>query len=283
MIHRTSTADLPDELRTTQLSAFTYRLTHAATGKWEFIHVAIEPTASIARDPRKCWEPLTERYTQSKDHLLPLTHAAAFLTTAVQTVAASSTASTLRGIAKRKSPPPPPRSILFDAGATVPTKLGAGSFGWTGTAWLFNWYKARGIHFDRVFAWEPSKRPLNESALEPDFKAALVFYNRGCVGASGHPDNPLTVIKQECRPEDLCVFKLDIDTLAQEMLINEGLLSSPSMMALVDEYFFEHHVHNKVMRRHGLGGKANKKNSLASWYSMAIRARRLGLRIHFWP
>ena len=123
-----------------------------------------------------------------------------------------------------------------------------------------------------------------DAVLDPDFAAALNFYNRGCNGAEGHPDNPLTVIRQECRPEDLCIFKLDIDTPIHEMAINNALLRSPSLMALVDEYYFEHHVQNKVMAIHGgCGGTPTKKNDLASWYHMALRARRSGMRMHFWP
>ena len=274
MMMTTSTADLPSELRATQLSAFTYKLTHKRGEKDEYVHVPIEPTASIARDPRKCWEPRSERYTQSKDHLLPVTHAAAFRSTAGSLATPGRLPDTK---------PPPPRAILFDAGATIPTSLSAGN-GWTGTTWLYAWYKARGITFDKIHAWEPMSRQVNKSVLDPDFAAALNFYNRGCNGAEGHPDNPLTVIRQECRPEDLCIFKLDIDTPIHEMSINNALLRSPSLMALVDEYYFEHHVQNKVMAIHGgCGGTPTKKNDLASWYHMAIRARRSGMRMHFWP
>ena len=90
----------------------------------------------------------------------------------------------------------PLRAILFDAGATIPTSLSAGN-GWTGTTWLYAWYKARGITFDKIHAWEPMSRQVNKSVLDPDFAAALNFYNRGCNGAEGHPDNPLTVIRQD--------------------------------------------------------------------------------------
>ena len=71
---------------------------------------------------------------------------------------------------------------------------------------------------------------------------------------------------QYCRPEDLCIFKLDIDTSSAELAINSQLLKSPQIMAVVDEYYFEHHVHNQVMAIHGdLGGRPKtsaKKESL---------------------
>ena len=256
MLYVTNSSSVPPELRSMALSAFTYSATLA--GHSVHVHVPIEPTASIARDPRKCWEPRTERYTQSKDHLLPLS-----LASAVQ----------------RKSQ----RAYLFDAGATIPT--GGISNGWTGTTWLWGWYASRGIVFDKVFAWEPRTQVVNTSLLLPAFAKALVFNNRGCVGEEGHPDNPLTVIMQYCRPEDLCIFKLDIDTSSAELAINSQLLKSPQIMAVVDEYYFEHHVKNQVMAIHGaLGGRPTRNiNDLRSWYTMATHARRQGMRMHFWP
>ena len=285
-LYTSATPAVPAQLLATQLSAFTYRATYAASRDVEYVHVAIEPTASIARDPRKCWEPRTWRYTQSKEHLLPLTHAAAYRTR-------PATPSSSRGAR--------PRAILFDAGATIPLIAGeqgreatgatlGGTAGgketrqWSGTAWLYKWYKARGITFERVYAWEPRRQAVDFAALEPGFAKALVFHNRGCVGKEGHPDNPLTVIARECRPEDLCVLKLDIDSEKHELLINSQLLGSPPLMALVDEYYFEHHVQNSVMAAQGLGHRPRPGvNDLESWYQMVTAARQRGLRMHFWP
>ena len=49
------------------LSYFTYALRDA-----QFLHAPIEPTMSLARDPRKCWNIWSENYVQSKAYLLPL-------------------------------------------------------------------------------------------------------------------------------------------------------------------------------------------------------------------
>ena len=53
-------------------------------------------------------------------------------------------------------------------------------------------------------------------------------------------------------------------------------------MALVDEYFFEHHVRNKVMIT-SIRGRPTKQTDLHSWYVMVTAARKQGLRMHFWP
>ncbi len=57
------------------LSTFTNKVTCTSSSLQttvKYIHTPIEPTASIVRDPRKCWEQMTETYTQSKAYLIPL-------------------------------------------------------------------------------------------------------------------------------------------------------------------------------------------------------------------
>ena len=265
MLHITESEAAPLELRSSALSVFTYHAVHVHRGH-VYVHVPIEPTMSIARDPRKCWEPMTERYTQSKDHLLPVTRASALV---ASLGAVSATA---------------PRAYLFDAGATIPSSSSHLRNGWTGTFWLWEWYRSRGISFDKVFAWEP-RHALNigELHLDPAFKRALVFHNRGCTSQKGHADNPLTVVRQHCRPQDFCVFKLDIDTASVELAINAELLTDSSLIALIDEYYYEHHVRNKVMAMHIPNKPTLNVTDLRSWYNMATAARMQGLRMHYWP
>ena len=71
----TTTAAVPDNAWKGALSSFTHRRSCTiSNGKATvtYVHTPIEPTASIVRDPRKCWEQLTETYTQSKAYLVPL-------------------------------------------------------------------------------------------------------------------------------------------------------------------------------------------------------------------
>ena len=64
----------------------------------------------------------------------------------------------------------------------------------------------------------------------------LHFYNHGVTSKNGSFWNPLTLIKQLCRPEDICVFKLDIDTMPSELQIAQTLINDPALVALVDEF-----------------------------------------------
>jgi hypothetical protein len=110
---------------------------------------------------------------------------------------------------------------------------------------------------------------------------ALHFYNVGIDAGVGQKHNPLTQIRARCRPKDIVIFKLDIDN-SMEMKVVQQLLASPDLLELVDEFYFEHHVKNDLMRMHGLGGN-DKSANLKTWYDMVLPARRKGLHMHFWP
>ena len=89
-----------------------------------------------------------------------------------------------------------------------------------------------------------------------------------------------------CTPADLGVFKLDIDTADIELQLTRMLLGDSQLLGLVDEFFFEHHIHfaSDVMAMHGMGRRTmNKDNNLRSWVEKALPARRNGLRMHYWP
>ena len=324
------------------LSTFTYRRTctptpnlHRKEPTVSFVHIPIEPTASICRDPRKCWSQMTERYTQSKDYLVALTGEAF---QKIYNVNGDMTS----------------QAFLFDAGATIPAKNQENSLNWSGTDWIWSFYKNLGVTFDSVYAWEPAKgwkgkekqaRSSNssvvtntittpsESGIVPPPRLLqqssflnnssheqtpssgrkkrlkrgkkqrprmtspedynLTFFPKGVlhfrpVGIStelGHRENPLEEIKRLCKPEDFVVFKLDIDS-RYEIEVVRTLLADPELLALVDEFYYEHHVRNHVMRKHGLGDISPSPNplyTLQGWYNLVTPARRGGLRMHFWP
>lgn len=216
----------------------------------------------------QCLSPMTEIYTQSKAYLLPLSGEGAQF---------SAMKSNTLYLQKKA------RAFLFDAGATVAgVKSTTDSKDWSGTEWIYKWYEDRGIVFDEVHAWEPTKQEVDLNALPAGLAKVLHFNNVGITSDPNSRHNPVALIRKLCKPEDIVVFKLDIDN-AMEMQVMKQLLTSDEMMGLVDEFYFEHHVHNPLMRMHGLGGIGTKATNLKSWYNMAIPARRKGLRMHFWP
>lgn len=237
----------------------------------QYFHIPIEPTAAIARDPRKCWSQMTETYTQSKEYLLPLSNI-------------SASYSAMKYFNPSKSFKLQNISIfLFDAGATFPSKRMKESHDWSGTSWIYDWYANLSLPFDHIYAWEPSKTFLNYSDVEPNIAQALHFFNRGINNLPGSEDNPLHLIKTLCKPQDIVIFKLDIDTVGVELNIVKEVLRRKDLQELIDDFYFEHHVRNDVMRMHGLGGNNPADRNLKSWYDMAIPARQKGFHMHFWP
>ena len=61
-------------------------------------------------------------------------------------------------------------------------------------------------------------------------------------------------------------------------------MTDTALSELVDEFFFEMHVCNHVMRLHGFecveGGVYPE---IKAWYDVAVPARERGIRMHFWP
>lgn len=212
---------------------------------------------------------MTEKYTQSKEYLLPLSFKAA-------------STSALKSYNPHKSLGEQNVSVfLFDAGATFPGKNQKNTNEWTGTEWIYDWYANRGIVFDHVYAWEPRSQALSKDDLKPEMAKALHFFNVGISDKLNHPDNPLYRIRTLCKHRDIVVFKLDIDN-PMEMNVVRQLLNDPELQALVDEFYFEHHVKNDLMRMHGLGGNDPSRN-LKTWYDMVLPVRRKGFHMHFWP
>jgi len=87
------------------------------------------------------------------------------------------------------------------------------------------------------------------------------------------------VCVNECRPDDFCAFKLDIDTPWVEVPLVRQLLKSPAIAQVLDEFFFEHHVHG-LMQEQGWGENVN--GTFADSYEMFAHLRRMGVRAHSW-
>jgi hypothetical protein len=176
------------------------------------------------------------------------------------------------------------RAFLFDAGATVAGQKSKANnrSNWSGTEWIFDWYKSRGILFDEVHAWEPTKTVVDPNNLEPDLAKALHFYNVGISAGPKDQHNPLARIRELCKPKDIVVFKLDIDNV-MELSVVKQLLADEELMGLIDDFYYEHHVRNDVMKMHGLGANHDSRTDLKSWYDMVLPARHKGFHMHFWP
>lgn len=147
-------------------------------------------------------------------------------------------------------------------------------------------YQAGGTIFDKVFVWEMRKQGTEAywAGVGPDTRAfwepRVTFYDGVPVSTNvDSENNPVSMIYSACKPEDYCVFKLDIDTPRVELTLIEQLLGNPQeTRTKVDELFFEHHVHGVMQKwwHHNVNG------TFADSYDLFAMLRRLGVRAHSW-
>ena len=236
--------------------------------------VALEPLAGILRDPRSACQ-------------------ASSLTPAVPWGPQDSKATVYldpgfyRALARTLAPPgsaaprsAQPRALLLDLGST----LWASAQPYSGLSWLVHAYADLGIEFSDVLAWEAREKPAGDyfRDMPPELAARTHFYNVPVVaGTSAEgPGGVLRMLKALARPEDFVVVKLDIDmdTLEEDLVLS--ILESSELSALIDDFYFEHHVNTLgVMTAWGEGHPRDTAGSIALFQAL----RRRGIRAHPWP
>ena len=140
------------------------------------------------------------------------------------------------------------------------------------------------IEFDRIWAWEAQRFPGRTwwRHVPPAMAAKLTFYNEP-VNLSAA--SALGVLAATARAEDYVVLKLDIDSPQLERQVIERLAATPALASLVDELFFEYHVHvddARPLSPAQLAAKGRSPDSVQDAIALMQRLRRLGVRSHFW-
>lgn len=101
-------------------------------------------------------------------------------------------------------------------------------------------YKKFGFRFDQVQRYVFEQVPK-------DLQAAWHWIN---VGVDPTPDakmDPLSLIVDNFGLDDFIVVKLDIDTSTIENQLVHQLRDDPNLLKLVDQFYFEYHVHQKEL------------------------------------
>lgn len=171
-----------------------------------------------------------------------------------------------------------PRKFLFDLGASTYYK----GLGGASQQWFIETYRARGIEFDRILAWEAKPTPVEEIFDVPaDVMATLSYFNVPARTGLDDPGNPLVILKRIARPDDLVVLKLDIDNDRVELSFVQQILDDPEISGRVDELYFEHHVSMHPMEAHGWR-RGHKLMNITQSYQLFTSLRNLGIRAHSW-
>jgi hypothetical protein len=171
------------------------------------------------------------------------------------------------------------KAFYFDAGASTYA---------ANMKWFIEEFATYGIHFYRILAWETFVyRPRKYWSKVPDnIKPKLSYYNIPIQQDPSSGDNILNYIRALTTPEDYVMVKIDIDNLKIERALIDQIISSPDLIGLIDEIFWEHHVLKSPMQHRGWGrllhSSPDINTTLADSYKLFSKLRELGMRAHSW-
>lgn len=220
-----------DEWNSEILSYFV--ITDSSTGK-ELAKLPIEPLVSFLRHPKHlCIDNQHEggQFWVNKDYMYPLM------------------LSEVYPVVERT--PRYAQKYFFDLGAS----LYSSGFGGASQEWFVETYRARGINFDRILAWEVDLQEPAKifNAIPLKMFGRTSYYNIPASPVANVKENALTVMKQICHVDDFVVIKIDIDNPEVESAMIDEILSDVNVSSLIDELFYEHHVSHSPMEKQGWG------------------------------
>merc|ERR1712150_225321 len=98
----------------------------------------------------------------------------------------------------------------------------------------------------------------------------------------GHKMNPLNSILRRFDEDDFIVVKLNIDSPIIESELAKQLLEDEDGIyaKLVDQFYFEHHVHLGELARYWGSGMSG---SIQDSFNLFQGLRKKGIPAHFWP
>jgi hypothetical protein len=149
-------------------------------------------------------------------------------------------------------------------------------------SYLLRLYEKFGIRFDHIYGFEAKFTPPDEvfqSLLPEEYMTSYHWINTGVQSQKDGKLNPLHSILKKFNEDDFVVIKLDIDTASIELPLAKQLLEDESIAKLVDQFYFEHHVHMKEMARIW---RSAMKGSLSDTFELFFGLRERGIPAHFW-
>jgi len=177
------------------------------------------------------------------------------------------------------------KKYFFDVGASTYVAGRGGD----SQKWFVDNYRLQGIEFDHIFGWEanPTKPSKQWNSVPPDIKRKSSWYNIPASSEKGHPDNPWSFVREIAEKKDFVVVKIDIDTPEVEIKLVMQLLEDEVLLSLVDEFYFEHHVHGNPMQFRGWGNLRRKNENIPHpgiehSYNIFQILREKGVRAHSW-
>ncbi len=178
---------------------------------------------------------------------------------------------------------PTSRRILIDMGASFTYKINGGK----AMIDLIDLYKKFGFSFDHMYGYEkkfedPEK--VYKDLIPKDLIPTYHWINAGVSSDKDSNLNPLYSIIKNYDEDDLIIVKLDIDTSSIEVPLANQLLHDETFHNLVDQFYFEYHVHMAEMKPWwGAHNHWRNDGSMKDAFNLMNGLRQKGIPAHFWP
>lgn len=173
--------------------------------------------------------------------------------------------------------------ILMDLGASTYHGWGSSPDA-VGAKWIVERFKANTrLPFDRILSFEFVNHSPDEifRELPGHLWGRYMYFNVPVSADPTHSSHPWSILLSVASPDDYVIVKLDIDTPAVERALVRQLLDNNSFSAIVDEFFFEHHVNSAAMNRYW--GLHDERTTMRHSYKLFQSFRERGIRAHSWP
>jgi hypothetical protein len=173
--------------------------------------------------------------------------------------------------------------ILMDLGASTYGGWGADESA-VGARWFVERFaRNTNVTFDRIIAFEAVQIPPDMvfHKLPRSMIGRFNYVNLPISANPGDRTHPWSILLSVAKPEDYVVVKLDIDAPHVELPLVLQLVNNATFRAVVDEFFFEHHVNVRAMHMHW--GMWSSSVRLRHSYDLFRSLRNSGLRAHSWP
>jgi len=173
---------------------------------------------------------------------------------------------------------PKSKIVLIDMGAALDFHGSEDS----PAMYLTKTYRKFGFYFDHIYAFEiePKNSKAVYDRVPDELMASYHWINLGVDANTESKFNPLHSILRNFDKDDLVIVKLDIDTPFIEVPLANQLLNDTTLSDLVDQFYFEHHVHlGELAGAWGSSMHGTIKSSLKLFRGL----RKNGVAAHFWP
>jgi hypothetical protein len=172
------------------------------------------------------------------------------------------------------------RNILIDMGASLNFHR-HNALNNMAPIYLMEMFRKFGFPFDHIYAFEatPISPEVIYDQLPKEYRHSYHWINLPVSTDVNNAHNPLTLLLDNFKEDDLIVVKLDIDTPAVEMAMIRLILQDSRYWKLIDHFYFEHHVYLTELARNWIDMEDSVVDSLLLF--QALRQR--GIAAHYWP